>query len=307
MRIPHLVTAIAAAAVLFTAAAADQASAQSYCPPNAKAGFAVVQMWNGANCTGGSIIVPGGGDLQRPNFAAIPNFDGRIYNIDNSRSSLAVAPNYCVKVFDGPNYTGQESNALCSGAGVVYYGLFEFNDRVSSMRVCPRDQMIVCMRPGATVPPPPPPPPPPPMPRGGVDPLMTDPARRCTGGPQPGALRLRDWLAANYPGGRNVGIYNCRPVRGGRNLSLHGEGRAVDWGVNRATGDQIVGRLRANEWELARRMGLQEIIWNRQIWTADRSSAGLRRYSGANPHTDHVHLGMNNRGARAQTSFWVGM
>ena len=53
-------------------------------------------------------------------------------------------------------------------------------------------------------------------------------------------------------------------------------------------------------------MGLQEIIWNRHIWTAGRASEGMRRYTGTHPHTDHVHLGMNWGGALKQTTFWVG-
>ena len=54
-------------------------------------------------------------------------------------------------------------------------------------------------------------------------------AKRCTGGPQPGAWGQMDWFLTNYreKGGVNSGIYNCRAVRGGRTTSLHGEGRAA--------------------------------------------------------------------------------
>lgn len=31
------------------------------------------------------------------------------------------------------------------------------------------------------------------------------------------------------------------------------------------------------------------VIWNRRIWTWARRSEGWRRYTGRNPHTDHVH------------------
>jgi uncharacterized protein YraI len=161
---------------------------------------------------------------------------------------------------------------------------------------------------GAAAPPPPPPPPPPgpPPASGPVDALSWDAPKRCTSGPQPGALAVQSWLKATFPSGSSAGIYNCRSVRGGKNLSLHGEGRAVDWHVNTATGDQIAARLQANNFELARRMGAQEIIWNRRIWTAQYASRGWQKYNGVNQHTDHVHIGLNWRGARKQTSFYAG-
>jgi hypothetical protein len=84
----------------------------------------------------------------------------------------------------------------------------------------------------------------------------------------------------------------------------------VDWSVTRTVGDKLVARLLASEgaekWALARRMGLQEVIFNRRIWTARRAKEGLRHYSGSNPHTDHVHMGMNWAGALKRTSFWLG-
>lgn len=42
--------------------------------------------------------------------------------------------------------------------------------------------------------------------------------------------------------------------------------------------------------------GIQEVIFNRRIWT---SEGGERVYSGVNPHTDHVHIGLNRCGARS--------
>lgn len=170
-------------------------------------------------------------------------------------------------------------------------------------------------------PPPPLPPPPPPPPTGPgsgpVDPLRTDSVRRCASGAQPGALALRDWLAANVPNGRPGGIFNCRNVRGGTSLSLHAGGRAVDWKLNannrdqKTAADALVAQLLATQggerWALARRMGLQEIIWNRKIWTANKAARGLRTYRigrGGSPHTDHIHLGMNVPGSLRQSSFW---
>ncbi|HEX8647503.1 MAG TPA: N-acetylmuramoyl-L-alanine amidase [Thermoleophilaceae bacterium] len=150
-----------------------------------------------------------------------------------------------------------------------------------------------------------------------IDPYRYDTTgTACARGPQPGTIRLRDEFRRRYVG-RSMGIFNCRPVRGGTTLSLHGEGRALDWGLNandeteRAAADAIVAELLAtdadgNTHALARRMGIQEIIWNRQIWSAgSRAAQGLRPYGGTNPHTDHIHVGQNHDGAQGRTSFWT--
>jgi hypothetical protein len=67
---------------------------------------------------------------------------------------------------------------------------------------------------------------------------------------------------------------------------------------------------------LARRMGLQEIIWDCQAWWA--GSAGMQPYSVClNRHGDlhrridvtlahrnHIHFGLSLAGAAKRTSFW---
>ncbi len=50
------------------------------------------------------------------------------------------------------------------------------------------------------------------------------------GGPQPGAVALRDWVLSTYPAASDLGIYNPRRVRGGLSWSIHADGRAVDIG-----------------------------------------------------------------------------
>ena len=111
------------------------------------------------------------------------------------------------------------------------------------------------------------------------------------------------------------------------NWSLHAEGRALDWRldaavrVERREADRLVALLLAPDstgtpHALARRMGLQEIIWNCRAWFTGRE--GMGPYSvcfdaegRARPgvdrtlaHRDHVHVGLNWRGARGRTSFW---
>jgi hypothetical protein len=154
-----------------------------------------------------------------------------------------------------------------------------------------------------------------------LDGFRYDWARKCTGHAQPGALDLQNWLAMNVPG-VSWGIYNCRKVRVGSSLSLHAEGRAVDWHLDaRKRADLAVANrlitaflapdVAGNPRALARRMGVQEIIFNCRIWSANYPTAGMRPYSvcrrkvsATEAHKDHLHIGLNWPGARAQTTFW---
>lgn len=46
---------------------------------------------------------------------------------------------------------------------------------------------------------------------------------------------------------------------------------------------------------------LKYVIWDRQIWSRSRSAEGWRRYSGSNPHTQHMHVSVG-RGPDGQSS-----
>jgi hypothetical protein len=113
-------------------------------------------------------------------------------------------------------------------------------------------------------------------------------ARTCTGGPTVGAKNLISWHLATFGGrgAKNLGIYNCRTVRGGTTTSLHGEGRAADGGTptsntwSWAAADFL--RLYSKE------LGLQCVIHNRKIWSAS-GGTGWRNYGGVAPHFDHWH------------------
>lgn len=114
-------------------------------------------------------------------------------------------------------------------------------------------------------------------------------AKSCTGGPRPGVKGAMSWFLGAYreEGGTNLGIYNCRPVRGGKTSSIHSEGRAGDWGtpvVNDWSWD-LVELLRMHSAEL----GIQCIIHRRRIWS---SSGGpdWRPYTGVAAHFDHGHI-----------------
>src|SRR5262249_4156300 len=56
--------------------------------------------------------------------------------------------------------------------------------------------------------------------------------------------------------------------------------------------------------EMASRLGVMYIIYNRKIWAS--YSPGWRTYTGADPHTTHIHVSLSWNGARAHTSYWTG-
>jgi len=110
------------------------------------------------------------------------------------------------------------------------------------------------------------------------------------------------WFLGAYGarGGRNLGIYNCRSVAGSSTTSLHGEGRATDFGVpvGAAWAQALADLLVARSAEL----GIQCVIYNRRIWSGSYPHAGWRTYKGTNPHTDHLHVELSWNSARTLTA-----
>lgn len=115
---------------------------------------------------------------------------------------------------------------------------------------------------------------------------------------QPAPLSLWQLVSANFPQARNLGIFNRRNIAGTTTPSLHAEGRAIDIGlkVSNSTEKTIGDQLFMAFTDLGSQIGLQEVIWNRQIWS-DRRTA-VHRYTGANPHIDHVHVGFTRVGSQ---------
>ena len=151
-----------------------------------------------------------------------------------------------------------------------------------------------------------------------------DHAKRCVKRTPPGMLALQSWLEDNVRG-VSWGIMRCE--RWGKNsASLHAEGRAIDWALNvhdpadRRAARKLIDLLLApdkqgNEHALARRMGVQEIIWDCRSWWSgsermDRYSSCFNRkgrrlkIDDTTAHRNHVHLGLSRAGARMLTSFW---
>lgn len=119
---------------------------------------------------------------------------------------------------------------------------------------------------------------------------------RCSDGPQPGAVALRDF-GLTLPGLGDSGIFNCRPVRGGSTLSEHGEGRAWDARTVVVTddGDHWFNFL----WQNAEELGVQLVIYDHEVWSG--LVPFVHAYFGTNPHTDHVHGGLCWHAARDLT------
>ncbi len=95
--------------------------------------------------------------------------------------------------------------------------------------------------------------------------------------------------------------------------SEHYDGRGLDWSMNaydprqKAVGDSVAAWLTENDGEMARRFGIQSIIWNQQSWYTYASEQGWQAYTGPSPHTDHLHFSFTWDGAMMRTSWWTGV
>jgi hypothetical protein len=136
----------------------------------------------------------------------------------------------------------------------------------------------------------------------------------CQPTAKPGVLAFERLVRKAYVGTGTAGIVRACRI-GGR--SEHKEGRAWDWSVNYSNTTQRaqVANLTAwlmrtdahgNRYAMARRLGVQYMIWNRHIWSTSQAGAGWRPYTGPDPHTGHVHFSFGWAGAMAKTSYWTG-
>ena len=133
---------------------------------------------------------------------------------------------------------------------------------------------------------------------------------RCLTENQPGAVAFAKLLNATY-GNRTYGILR-------KCAAEHGEGRALDWMINASNKDQLALANALTRWlvapdaqgrpgAMARRFGINYIIWNRQQWKAWAPERGWTAYYGVSPHTDHIHFSFNWDGAYKRTSWWSGV
>jgi len=127
---------------------------------------------------------------------------------------------------------------------------------------------------------------------------------------QPGAVAFAKLLNATY----GTHVYGILRHCAGE----HGEGRALDWMID-STKPANMGLANAlTRWlvapdsqgrpgAMARRFGINYIIFNRQQWKAWAPENGWVVYTGSSPHTDHIHFSFNWDGAYKRTSWWSGV
>ena len=133
---------------------------------------------------------------------------------------------------------------------------------------------------------------------------------RCLTVNQPGPVAFAKLLNATY-GAHTYGILR-------KCAAEHGEGRALDWMIdstkpaNMALANALTRWLAAPDAQgrpgaMARRFGINYIIFNRQQWKAWAPERGWTAYTGVSPHTDHIHFSFNWDGAYKRTSWWSGV
>jgi hypothetical protein len=159
-----------------------------------------------------------------------------------------------------------------------------------------------------------------------IEDFVYDPAVKCKNRRNAGITALADWLG-EHTRGVFWGSYRCEKW-GKHSASLHAENRAIDWHLDafnradRRAADKLFRLLLApdklgNPQALARRMGVQELIWDCGYWGTGmtefrpysvcfkRSGKKRKRFDRTAAHQDHIHIGMSKRGAKALTSFWT--
>jgi hypothetical protein len=148
----------------------------------------------------------------------------------------------------------------------------------------------------------------------------------CSPTQKPGAKKLRGLLRRTY--GRSISSSTVRPCTSAD--SGHEEGRAVDWMTNKKVPEQkamanaFLAWLQApdsygNTYAMARRLGVEYVIWNNRMWRTYDTGRGWTEYDNclhkkkkgkkawANAcHRTHVHISLSWDGAYKRTSYFSG-
>lgn len=152
--------------------------------------------------------------------------------------------------------------------------------------------------------------------RGGTpDPerLAYNDAESCTGEAQSGTLKLQEYIEFWFRGHPD-GIYNC-PVDS--EPGIHAEGRALNWALRASSGKdaRAARRIRrfflgedksGKRWAMARRFGIQRIVWNDHEWRVTRNGPQTAWHPCPCGHTEHMHIEQRWRGALMKTSAYTG-
>jgi hypothetical protein len=159
-----------------------------------------------------------------------------------------------------------------------------------------------------------------------IEDFVYEGATKCKNRRNAGITALANWLGENT---RGVfwGSYRCEKWGKG-SASLHAENRAIDWHLDafnradRRAADKLFRLLLApdklgNPQALARRMGVEELIWDCGYWGSGMTEfrpysvcykpngKKRKRFDRTSAHQDHIHIGMTKRGAKGLTSFWT--
>jgi hypothetical protein len=137
-----------------------------------------------------------------------------------------------------------------------------------------------------------------------------------------GTRELGSLLMHTYPGTSWASAYSCGTDG---TVSEHYEGRAIDWMVSvrvpsqRAKATSFIGWLLATDkaghrFAMARRLGVQYVIWNNRIWGSwdgrweDYYGCSAKRSTADDNscHRTHVHISLSWNGAEGHTTFWTG-
>jgi len=123
---------------------------------------------------------------------------------------------------------------------------------------------------------------------------------------QPGAVNLSRALEAAWPILYNregvYGCYNYRPITGTTNTVSKHNGEALDVGIGWTPTDAQRAALYECTRELAqaaRYLGVQMIIYNRELWKPNRSPEWQSYDTGnGGSHVDHAHVELTHEGAQ---------
>ena len=139
--------------------------------------------------------------------------------------------------------------------------------------------------------------------------------RVCDPNAKPGVTAFAQLMVGHYGVGSAAAWNITRACNSG--ITEHSEGRAWDWMLNaanpqqKAIADSVVAWLSAPDAQgrpgaMARRFGINYIIWNKKMWRAYAPERGWAAYTGSSPHTDHIHFTFTWDGAYRRTSWWTG-
>lgn len=143
----------------------------------------------------------------------------------------------------------------------------------------------------------------------------TTQAGDCSPTAKPGVVAFRAWAIDQWGAVMSPKVQNILRDCSVGGPSEHWEGRAWDLMTrDQAHGDEVTAALTGPgpsgvEGELARRAGIMNMIWRGRIWRAYEHAGAppgtWGAYTGANPHTDHVHISFGWPGANGETSLYT--